>query len=134
MLGRWSFDYALIPFRQRERLAAYHEAYSFNAPPRAVTTSLHKGFLPAKDSIINVFPSSFILSAIKEAEDGTGWILRGYNLLSEPILVTLDLWKGFSQIMRVNLAEQVLNKINAANGRLQFTAQGHEIVTLKFVD
>ena len=134
MLGRWSFDYALIPFLQGDELAAYHQAFAFNAPLRAVTTGLHKGVLPSKDSFINIFPSSFVLSTIKETEDGTGWIMRGYNLLSEPILVTLNLWKDFNQIQRVNLAEQVLYRTNNANGSLQFTVQGHEIVTLKFSD
>ena len=45
MPGRWSYDYAVIPFAAPDEAAARQQAYAFAAPLRAVASPLHPGDL-----------------------------------------------------------------------------------------
>ncbi len=47
-----------------------------------------------------------MVSAVKQAEDGRGWLVRGYNITGEAIDVTLKPWKRFKKVELVNLAEE----------------------------
>lgn len=134
MLGRWAFAYSIIPHEGDWR-RAFHQAYAFSAPVRAVVTSLHapREALPAAASMIRAAPEAFVLSAVKEAEDGEGWIARGYNIGAEAITASLAPWRKFAHAARVSLAEEVeAEDTPAPDGRVAFPARGHEIVTVKF--
>jgi alpha-mannosidase len=146
MIGRWTFDYSIIPHAVgRDGIPPYEQAYAFEAPMRAVNTGLHDGHLPAVGSFVSVEPREFVISAIKEAEacaegrgDGHGWLVRGYNIADEEIKVTLKPWRKFKRVERVNLAEQPVRADSrpplrvARDGSVTFAARGHEIVTVKF--
>jgi alpha-mannosidase len=134
MLGRHSFDYAIIPHAGGWQ-TAYREAYAFNAPLRAVSAPCHPGKLPPSASLIDISPASslFSLSAIKAAEDRRGWIVRGCNLGDDPLEIRLTPWQPFGLVERVNLAEQSEATLSPANdGSVTVTARGREIVTLRF--
>ena len=136
MIGRWSFDYAIISFlnHQDEIFQAYQQAYAFNSPMRAVPTTLHDGLLPHSGSFLEVLPAEFVISAIKSAEFGNGLIIRGYNLAGNPIQVSIKLWKRFESIYRVNLAEEIMEELVCdIDGKISLVAKGHEIVTIKLV-
>jgi alpha-mannosidase len=85
MTGRWAFEYSIIPHRGGWRTAGqdgslpYRQAHAFNAPMRAVATAIHSGTLPAVTAFVHAEPETFIISAVKTAEDGGGWIVRGTN-------------------------------------------------------
>jgi alpha-mannosidase len=133
MIGRWAFDYAVIPYAAPDALEAYHQAWAFNTPLRGAATGQHAGTLPATYRFIEITPTSFILSAVKEAEDGQGWIVRGYNVTSQPIQVKLKIWRTFEHIFQVNLAEEVMRELKPSDdGAVRIEAQGHQIVTLRF--
>jgi alpha-mannosidase len=130
--GGWSFSYSIIPHSGGWE-QAYGQAYAFNAPLRAVVTSLHPGPLPAAASLVAVTPAAFLISAIKEAEDGDGWIVRGYNVGPEPIEVTLTPWRPFARAGRVNLAEELETELaTAADGNVSLPVGGHGIATVRF--
>lgn len=133
MPGRRSFDYAIVPYCRGETLAAYHQAYAFEAPMRGISTSLHEGVLPEDGSFLQVTPESFVLSAVMECEDGHSWLARGYNLSDETIVVRLRTMQPFQRAERVNLLEEVqetLSVIDEHTANVQ--VKGHEIVTIKF--
>lgn len=147
--GKWSFEYAIIP-HSGDWQHSFFQAYAFNAPLRAIITSLHAGTLPASTSLVRVAAQTvnnnrqyaststtaplFQLSALKAAEDGRGWIVRGYNLGAEPLKVTLAPWKPFSGVARVNLAEEVQARLDPEpDGSVTFQVRGHEIATIKFI-
>ena len=133
MIGKWTFDYSVIPHSGGDTILSYQQAYGFSAPLRAVSTPPHDGKLPAKGSFIQVSPPEFILSAVKTAEDGQGWLVRGYNITAEEIPVTLQPWRRFPHAARITLAEQPLSTLApAADGSVTFTARGHEIVSVLF--
>jgi alpha-mannosidase len=133
MPGKWEFDYALIPHAGSNPQPAWREAYAFQAPLRAVSATLHDGSLANCASLLSVEPSTFVVSAVKESEDGTGWVVRGVNLVDGEITVCIRPWRRFGSAWRANLAEDALKPLSLAeDGSTSFTAGGHEIVTVRF--
>jgi mannosylglycerate hydrolase len=132
--GFASFDYALVPYSTADVTAAYQQAYAFQSPLRAVNARLHPGSLPGQGSFIQAVPSEFVISAVKTAEDGRGWLVRGYNLSSQEITVTLRSLLPFQFAERVNMAEETQSPLSADEDRqVTFTARGHEVVTVLFI-
>ena len=132
MIGTWSFDYSIIPHAGNWE-KAFPQAYSCEAPLRAIGTTIHSGELPTSAAFVQVAPQSFVISAIKETEDACGWLVRGYNITADEIQVTLKPWRGFRKVERVNLGEKKLAAMKAArDGSVTFSARGHEIVTIVF--
>jgi alpha-mannosidase len=135
MLGQWTFEYSIIPHVEQISDLFYQQAWNFETPLRAVSTDLHEGALPASGSFVEVASQECVLSAVKETEDGSGWLVRGYNISGEEIKVAIKPWRRFKHAARVNLAEERQSVlIPASDGHVEFTARAHEIVTVKFND
>jgi len=132
MNGRWTFKYSIIPHR-RGWEEGFEQAYHFEAPLRAVCTTNHAGILPASASFIQVSTRMFVISAVKQAEVGRGWLVRGYNISGEELPVTLKPWRRFKRVERVNLAERKLSSlVPGEDGSVSFSTRGHEIVSVVF--
>jgi mannosylglycerate hydrolase len=132
MSGLHHFDYALILSGPQE-LRAYQQAYAFNAPLRAVQTDLHPGKIPHKDSFLEATPPTFVISAIKITEDGSGWLVRGYNSSMDTLLVRLKPWRPAREVRQLSLAEKLGERLDqSADGSICFSARPFEIVTIKF--
>jgi mannosylglycerate hydrolase len=133
MVGRWEFEYTIIPFRECERLQAYHQAYAFETSLRAVSTTVHDGTLPGNGTFIAVDAQEFVVSSIKIAEDRRGWLVRGYNLTSHPVTVTLTAAQRIASIERVNLAEERVETLSATvDHTLVLKVAAHEVATVLF--
>ncbi len=134
MKGKWEFDYSIIP-HTGDWLQAYPQAAAFEAPLRAVGMGIHAGGLASTGSFVRVEPQEFVISAVKESEDGRGWIARGYNIAGNDISVRLTPWRSFKKAELVNLAEQKQKALKVAkDGSLDLAVRGHEIVTVLFRD
>lgn len=140
LLGSWSFDYSVIPHLGSWE-SAYQQAYAFIAPLRAISTTLHPGELPSMGSFIDHSPAEFVISAVKESEEGQGWLVRGYNISSKALEVTLRPChppdgmgsQPAHTAALVNLAEQVITPLAMdENGTVHFPVGGHAIVTVRF--
>ena len=132
MIGRHTFEYSIIPHAGGWQ-NAFRQAYAFNAPLRTTSAAAQPGRLPGTAAFVRAAPERFVVSALKAAEDGSGWIVRGYNIGPEEIGVTLTPWRRFAQSARVTLAEQVEAELTPdADGSVTFAVRGHEIVTVKF--
>ncbi len=130
MPGRWTFEYSLIPHSGNWQ-NAFEEAYRFEAALRAVGTDLHDGILPASGSFLEVTPALFNVTAVKEAQDGRGWIVRGVNLTDDALQVHLKPRRKCRTVERVNLAEQRTGPLKPKpDGGVDFKAGPHEIVTI----
>jgi alpha-mannosidase len=165
MIGQWTFDYSIIPHAVGQNSISssvgresfppsvgrdsfppsvgrdsfpptpYQQAYAFEAPLRAISTGLHEGVLPSSGSFVEVSPQEFVISAVKEAEDGSGWLVRGYNISNEEIRVTIKPWRKFNHAARLNLAEERQSVlIPNQDGHVEFTVRAHEIVTTMLKD
>ena len=134
MPGKFTFEYSVIPFLRDDPISdIYAQAAAFNAPLRARVEPLHPGVLPASSALVQVEPAEFAISAIKQCEDGSGWIVRGYNLTAASLQARLKPWKPFTHAERVSLSEQVIAPLDAApDGSVTFPVRRCEIVTIKF--
>jgi alpha-mannosidase len=131
MIGEWEFDYSVIVGRIGN--PPYQQAWNFETPLRATGTSLHAGALPSSGSFVRVDNPSFVVSAVKETEDGKGWIVRGYNIGGEEIPVTITPWRKFAKAERANMAEETVSRLKVGGGgEVTVKARGHEVVTVKF--
>ena len=132
MIGTWTYDYSIIPHKGDWR-EVYQHAYAFETPLRAAITALHPGELAAKGSFISHSPEEFVISAVKETENGKGWIVRGYNTSSETIQLNLKPLRYFENVMQVNLAEEPISALNPGeDGSITFCVSGHEVVSVMF--
>jgi alpha-mannosidase len=130
-IGPHVFEYALMPTDGDWR-NAFADAHAFIAPLRAVATSVHAGALPSAAGFIEVTPREFVISAIKRAEDGTGLIVRGYNISDQSIDVTLRFQHQVKRIARTNLYEEEIAPLDRHAGyEVTLPVRGKEITTLK---
>ena len=131
MPGIYEFDYSIIIGMTGS--SSYHQAWNFETPLRAIGTDLHTGMLAPEGSFVQVDNPSFVVSAVKEAENGEGWLLRGYNLGDEALRVMLTPWRRFKRAKVVNLAEKTVSRLRVErNGSVTIEARGHEVITVMF--
>lgn len=134
MPGRWTFEYSIIPHAGAAD-DVIPLAYAFQSALRAVASGLHAGALPSAASFVGVEPVDFCISAVKEAEDGRGWLVRGYNLTGARIQAELKTWRKFRHVELVNLAEEKQSDLAVStDGSVPFPVKGHEIITVLFRD
>ena len=131
-IGAHVFEYALIPHAGDWR-NAIDQARAFAAPMRAVATDVHAGALPSNASFVEASPREFVISAIKQAEDASGLVVRGYNIGEKEIDTMLRVLGRFSRAVRVNLNEEEIAPIELRDGReVKLQVRAKEIVTVKF--
>lgn len=131
-IGIHTFEYAIIPHAGNWRVAA-RQAYAFNTPLDAVPTSLHAGSLPAQGSIIACNSPYFVITTVKAAEKGDGWLVRGFNMSDDPIQVILQTGIPFTTASEVFLDESHKRTITPeTDGNLKLAVGDHEIISVKF--
>jgi len=131
MQGRHLFHYSLIPHEGGWE-TAFPLAHRFTVPPRAVFVAGGKGQLPPAGSLLSVRPESFVLSALKEGEDGQGLIVRLYNIADRPVEGEVRLEEAWRAVERVNLNEEALGAAEVRDGRVRLSLRPNEIATLRF--
>ena len=99
---------------------------------RLACTGLHPGTLPVFWFLFQVEPAEFVVSAVKQSEDGGGWLVRGYNITGENSsdAQTLEAVQesGASQPGRRKIDSLKPDK----EGVVTLPVRGHEIVTIHF--
>jgi len=130
--GKWTYEYAIIPHHGDWR-EAYQQAYAFETPLKTSETGLHEGEIPCQGSFISHSPAEFVISAVKETENGKGWIVRGYNISPELIQLNLKPLRQFTNASLVNLAEEEISALHIGDdGSIMISVSGHEIVSIMF--
>lgn len=133
----YTFDYSIVPFDPKEssgRTKAVEQALAFSAPFRTVSQQLHSGSLPHTTSLLSIDSQQFLLSAVKPSEDGSGVIVRGYNISSNKIQVGITPAFRLSKALRCDLAEEHLSEIPLDSaGRFTMTVRPYEIATVKLL-
>ena len=129
--GTHTFAYALVPHCGHWQ-QAYAQAHAFNAPLRAIPTPAHAGTLPPVGSFVAVAPDVLVVSAIKEAENGTGLIVRLWNTDTTACEGVIRFWKRPRRVSRCNLNERGQDALTVdKDGTVHFPVRGREIVTLR---
>jgi mannosylglycerate hydrolase len=129
--GRHLFHYSLVPHESGWE-TAFLQAHRFAVPARAVFVAGGKGELPPAGSLLSVRPESFVLSALKEAEDGQGLIVRLYNIADRPVEGEARLEEAWQAVERTNLNEEPLGPAEVRDGWVRLSLRPNDIATLRF--
>jgi alpha-mannosidase len=125
------FHYSLIPHEGGWE-AAFSQAHRFAVPPQAVFVAGGKGQLPPMGSLLSARPESFVLSALKETEDGQGLIVRMYNTADQTAEGEVRLEFAWQVVERTNLNEEPLGQAEVRDGWVRLALRPNEIATLRF--
>jgi len=89
--GVQRFSYALLPHVGTwEDSTAIQTAQELNRRPTIVVETYHAGELPQKKSFLEVSTPQVVVTAVKEAEDGDGVIVRAYNTKAAAVDAEMD--------------------------------------------
>jgi alpha-mannosidase len=133
MQNSYGFEYSIIPHKGTWH-NAFQQAYAFNAPMRAVIALPHAGIWGAAGSFIQSQPGTFVITAIKTAEDLNGLIVRGYNITAEQIDIIIRPLFTFTSVQKVSMGEtRVADVPQAADGSVRLKGRAYEIITLRFI-
>lgn len=131
MIGRWRFEYSLIPHEGGwER--AFAEAHRFARPLATVRTERGTGSLPPSGSLLEVEPDEIIVSTLKPADDGEGVVVRVYNVADREVEGRLRLNAARSGVERVDLNEELPEPEETDDDWVRLSLRRNEIVTLRF--
>lgn len=91
--GIQRFTYSLLPHAGSWREAGtVLQAAALNQPPIPLAATFHpQGTLPQQNSFLQVNVENVIVSVLKKAEDGNGWILRAYETQKRAAQATISL-------------------------------------------
>jgi alpha-mannosidase len=129
-IGEHTFEYALIPLGGAWTGAA-DQAQAFGAPLRAVPTGAHGGALPSSASFVKIEPENLIVTALKEAEDGSGLIVRFWNTSETACEAVVKFLQKPVRVFLCTLGERILGSLEMdQTGHVHVPARGREIVTL----
>ena len=130
-IDEYTFHYAIIPHPGTWQ-SAIDEAHAFHAPMRAVSTGSHGGSLAESGAFVRVEPTSLVVSAVKQAEDGRDLIVRLWNASPARCEGEIQLWRSAARVSRCNLDESEIEPLELIGGRdVRFPARGNEAITLR---
>ena len=131
-LRPYTFDFCIIPHGP-DFFEAVKLAQSFQTDLDVRTSNLHPGSLPAESSMVEVSHAEFMLTAIKEAEDETGWVVRGVNLGDEAITLRLKPNMLNKSAHLVNLDESLIHDlVQQADGSVELEVPSKRVVSILF--
>ncbi len=110
-----------------------HQGYDLNYPLLAVTTTQHPGTLPAQHSFFSTKEDNVVITAVKQAADGSGTIVRFYEWAGKKGDIHLTLPQAATAAWQTNLMEQPEGSLAVANGGSEVTVPtgAYEIKTVK---
>lgn len=104
--GRHRFTYSLLP-HAGDLGAVIAAGYALNAPlVLRSATGDRPGPLPALHSFVAADDRAFVVETLKRADDGDGFILRGYEALGTHRTVRLAPALPFTRVTRTDLLER----------------------------
>jgi alpha-mannosidase len=130
--GSHDFQYSLYAHEgDWSRGGVVEQAHSFNSPLRVIATDAHPGTLPPVHGFLSVESGHFEVTALKQAEDGRGYILRGHETEGRPGAVRLRLDLPFQNAAFVNLVERGEKPAHMEKGIIQFECKPFQFVTFR---
>ena len=90
----------------------------------------HDGELPRQWSFVNADAPNVIITAVKQAEDSAGVLVRMFEFAGKKADVTLTFGKMVQSATETNLMEQPGAAVNAARNAAKFSIYPYEIKTV----
>jgi len=136
-LGRHEFRYALIPHAGKHSEASLTEAArAFNIPLRVIRQPRSAGSAssPGPGSFVAFDNAAVDVPAVKQAEDGEGWVIRLVNVTPNPQIVKLRILLSYQMAVETDLTETPLAVPlhPDADGSLALEMAAFEVKTIHF--
>ncbi|WP_020619058.1 alpha-mannosidase [Paenibacillus daejeonensis] len=133
--GAHAFTYSLYPHRGDWRQAGVvREAAALNEPLQVVATSSHPGTLGTKHAWLSYDSEHVQLDTIKQAEDGSGTIIRMYESGGGRDHAVLRDLPSSARITEVNLLEDELSELSVVDGELKLPFRPYQVRTIKITE
>ncbi len=112
---------------------------AWNHPFLLIPANLQTGEAPARQGFVQVETPNVVLSALKQAEDGSGLILRLVELNGEDteavVMLAPELITGFTSASILDLMERPIAGSVSLNGNtLRAAIRAHSFVTVRLAD
>jgi len=129
--GEFRFLYSIIPHGS-DLLQAWSQAQIMQSGLRAEIAGLHSGTLPLSAGLVIVDTPAFALTTVKIADDGSGIVVRGYNLIDQPIEVKFQPAFAARYARMARLDEKVYGRSMSpdSSGSFKITAGPSQIQTI----
>jgi mannosylglycerate hydrolase len=131
--GTLEYNYAIFPHKGNwEEACSLQIAYQHKVPLCAIH-GVHgnKGKLPAEKSFITIKPADkLILSALKQAEDGSGIILRIWNSSNNKVSASIILGFSIKSALLLKLDETPVSELNYNGKKIELQCGPHKIITI----
>ena len=128
--GLHEFVYSLYPHTGDWRRGTVAQANELNAPLLCLQTASREGPLPPRHSFFAVNAGNVVLEALKQAEDGSGLVLRLVEYYGNAGAVEIIAPNRPKRVSLLNLLEEEQSAL-PAESPLRVPVGAYEIVTLK---
>ncbi|MEN8127947.1 MAG: glycoside hydrolase family 38 C-terminal domain-containing protein [Planctomycetota bacterium] len=132
-IGTLECHYALCPHTNDWcKGGVLQAAYDHKVAVNAIQGVPHsEGSLPSSSSLLTILPADkLMVSAMKQADDGSGIIVRLWNISDENLDATVKTSAEIKSVEMLKLNETCLGELALENGTVKFDCGPHKIVTL----
>ncbi|MBE6653230.1 MAG: alpha-mannosidase [Ruminococcaceae bacterium] len=130
--GKQSFTYSLLPHTEDfRRGGVIEEGHFLNQPLYVQGIAPRDGDLPETYSFVSADQPNAVFSAVKQAEDGNGLVLRFHEAYNRRSIVTLTLPAGYSKAYLCDLMENKQEALEIREGHIRIPVSNFELITVK---
>jgi alpha-mannosidase len=129
--GHHEFTYSIYPHAGTWRDAqTVRRGYELNYPLLARDAENHSGSLPATHSFLRVDQDNVVVTALKKAEDGNGFVVRFYEWAGKAGDVHLHFAASVQSATDVNLIEKPGTPLSVRENEIVVPTKPFEIRTV----
>lgn len=130
-IGKHKFTYSIFTHLGYVGIDTIREGYLLNCPPTLIKTEKANGEVADSFCLVKPRTDGFVVETVKAAEDGDGFIVRGYEALGNREDVALSFGVPVASAALAGLMEDTLSALEVCDNTVKFTAKPFEIVTLR---
>ncbi len=130
--GEHDFTYSLYPHpgSWRDSLTV-RQGYELNYKMVSMQAEKHDGSLRPEGSFVQLQPSNLVLTAVKQAENGSGLIFRFYEWAGKNVDAKLTLSNKAESAFETDLMERDISPLQQSKGEIMVRTGPYEIKTIK---
>jgi len=126
------FRYRVVPHKGTwDKAGLFREADRLMLPLEPAQAGAHKGGLPQQLGFLKIAPSSIVLSALKRAEDGNGYIVRLFNPAKTAIQAKLEWAWPVAKAEIVTMEETAIGRLQVGGHAISTNAEPKKIVSIR---
>jgi alpha-mannosidase len=132
--GKHKFTYSIYPHKGSwQEAGTVQKGYELNNPliTQFIELSNTKSGMGSNYSMMNIIPTSVVVSAVKKSEGGNALIIRLYESTGKDCLAKLNLSISPRSVRETNLLEQELGNLKFEGKIIEISLRAFETKTIK---